>query len=90
MKRGSSVLQPPFDAAKRHTHPTHTHPSVGVGGGVGGDALSPTVSSSEVTPTNLHTAGSSPFPAATSLFSPDVSSKMASDLLIRLSGSIKH
>ncbi|KAL3051015.1 hypothetical protein OYC64_001315 [Pagothenia borchgrevinki] len=67
MKRGSSVLQRPSDAA------THTHTN---------------------TNTNTHTrttrgdedaAGSSPFPAATSLFSPDVSTKMASDLLIRLS-----
>ncbi|XP_005811484.2 zinc finger protein 827-like [Xiphophorus maculatus] len=72
MKRGSSVLQPPSDAAKRHTHPalTKTHS--------GDEALSMSVC-------DARAAGSSPFPAATSLFSPDVSTKMASDLLIRLS-----
>ncbi|XP_054912065.1 zinc finger protein 169-like [Poeciliopsis prolifica] len=72
MKRGSSLLQPPSDAAKRHTHPalTKTHSS--------DEALSMSVC-------GARTAGSSPFPAATSLFSPDVSTKMASDLLIRLS-----
>ncbi|TKS93245.1 RE1-silencing transcription factor [Collichthys lucidus] len=36
-------------------------------------------------PGTADATGSSPFPAATSLFSPDVSTKMASDLLIRLS-----
>ncbi|KAF7229714.1 zinc finger protein 827 isoform X1 [Nothobranchius furzeri] len=71
MKRGSSVLQPPSDAAKRHTH-TKTHTSE--------EACSLSVSEA-----NTHAAGSSPLPAATSLFSPDVSTKMASDLLIRLS-----
>uniref|UniRef100_A0A1A7XE26 C2H2-type domain-containing protein n=2 Tax=Nothobranchiidae TaxID=405002 RepID=A0A1A7XE26_9TELE len=70
MKRGSSVLQPPSDAAKRHTY-TKTHSN---------EACSPSVSEA-----NTHAAGSSPLPAATSLFSPDVSTKMASDLLIRLS-----
>ncbi|XP_071315636.1 zinc finger protein 827-like [Trachinotus anak] len=74
MKRGSSVLQPPSDAAKRHTHPANTHTKTHTGS----DARSLSVS-------GTHAAGSSPFPAATSLFSPDVSTKMASDLLIRLS-----
>ncbi|KAM4536596.1 uncharacterized protein PAE49_021127 isoform 2-T2 [Odontesthes bonariensis] len=82
MKRGSSVLQPPSDAAKRHTHPasahTKTHASV--------DDRSLGVSDARADRTpDTHAAGSSPFPAATSLFSPDVSTKMASDLLIRLS-----
>ncbi|KAF3837496.1 hypothetical protein F7725_004960, partial [Dissostichus mawsoni] len=63
MKRGSSVLQRPSDAA------THTH----------------TNTNTRTTRGDEDAAGSSPFPAATSLFSPDVSTKMASDLLIRLS-----
>ncbi|XP_013771640.1 zinc finger Y-chromosomal protein-like isoform X2 [Pundamilia nyererei] len=66
MKRGSSVLQPHSDAAKRHAHPANTHTKTHTGD-------------------DAQAAGSSPFPAATSLFSPDVSTKMASDLLIRLS-----
>ncbi|MEQ2232911.1 hypothetical protein ILYODFUR_016366 [Ilyodon furcidens] len=78
--RGSSVLQPPSDASKRHTHPTltKTHSN--------DDAFS--LSGSDVHAECLlgtRAAGSSPFPSATSLFSPDVSTKMASDLLIRLS-----
>ncbi|RVE60804.1 hypothetical protein OJAV_G00184200, partial [Oryzias javanicus] len=76
MKRGSSVLQPPSDAAKRRSHPAGTHSKMRAG-----DAAR---SHSESTPGTC-AAGSSPFPAATSLFSPDVSTKMASDLLIRLS-----
>ncbi|XP_017293813.1 sal-like protein 1 [Kryptolebias marmoratus] len=72
MKRGSSVLQPPSDAAKRLTH-TKTHSSE--------EALSVSAACT----VGAHAAGSSPFPVATSLFSPDVSTKMASDLLIRLS-----
>ncbi|XP_035462385.1 uncharacterized protein LOC118283971 isoform X2 [Scophthalmus maximus] len=84
MKRGSSVLQPPCDAAKRHTHPANAHTQTHTGGG--GDARSLSVSNThaEHAP-DTRAAGSSPFPAATSLFSPDVSTKMASDLLIRLS-----
>ena len=92
MKRGSSVLQPPSDAAKRHTHPANTHTKTHTGS----DAHSLSVPNvhaehtadvhAEHTP-DAHAAGSSPFPAATSLFSPDVSTKMASDLLIRLSGN---
>ncbi|XP_041841124.1 zinc finger protein 561-like [Melanotaenia boesemani] len=78
MKRGSSVLQPPSDAAKRHTHPASTRTKTHSGSDVG------LLSVPERTP-DTHTAGSSPFPAATSLFSPDVTTKMASDLLIRLS-----
>ncbi|XP_038123138.1 zinc finger protein 827-like [Cyprinodon tularosa] len=80
MKRGSSVLQPPSDAAKRHTHPTLTKtPS-------GDDAFSLRASDAQAESTlGTRAAGSSPFPSATSLFSPDVSTKMASDLLIRLS-----
>ncbi|KAK2863280.1 hypothetical protein Q5P01_002813 [Channa striata] len=74
MKRGSSVLQPPSDAAKRHTHPANAHTKTHTSD----DACSLSVSDTLAT-------GSSPFPAATSLFSPDVSTKMASDLLIRLS-----
>ncbi|XP_026154537.1 uncharacterized protein LOC113125366 [Mastacembelus armatus] len=74
MKRGSSVLQPPSDAAKRHTLPANTHSATHTAD----DARSLSVS-------DAHATGSSPFPAATSLFSPDVSIKMASDLLIRLS-----
>ncbi|XP_013887235.1 zinc finger protein 827, partial [Austrofundulus limnaeus] len=74
MKRGSSVLQPSSDAAKRHTH-TKTH--------TGDEARVLSVSAEGTADT--HAASSSPFQAATSLFSPDVSSKMASDLLIRLS-----
>ncbi|KAG7461381.1 zinc finger 827-like [Solea senegalensis] len=73
MKRGSSVLQPPSDVAKRHTH-THTHPAHTHTGAVCGEHTA-----------DARAEGSSPFPAATSLFSPDVSTKMASDLLIRLS-----
>ncbi|XP_034412681.1 uncharacterized protein LOC117747506 isoform X2 [Cyclopterus lumpus] len=74
MKRGSSVLQPPSsDAAKRHTHPASTQRT-----------KTHTAGHGEQTP-DAHAAGSSPFPAATSLFSPDVGTKMASDLLIRLS-----
>ncbi|KAM4564150.1 uncharacterized protein V3H82_013162 isoform 2-T2 [Fundulus diaphanus] len=84
MKRGSSVLQPPSDAAKRHTHPTltKTHCS--------DDAVSLSASDAraEGTP-DTRASGSSPFPSATSLFSPDVSTKMASDLLIRLSATQK-
>ncbi|XP_034533155.1 zinc finger protein 827-like isoform X2 [Notolabrus celidotus] len=91
MKRGSSVLQPPSDAAKRHTHPanTHTNTHSGGGGGGGGDAGSLSVANTHAADTHgertADATGSSPFPAATSLFSPDVSTKMASDLLIRLS-----
>ncbi|KAK5621107.1 hypothetical protein CRENBAI_013444 [Crenichthys baileyi] len=80
MKRGSSVLQPPSDAAKRHTHPTltKTHSN--------DDAFSLSGSDAHAEcPLGTRAAGSSPFPSATSLFSPDVSTKMASDLLIRLS-----
>ncbi|XP_059210470.1 zinc finger protein 827-like [Centropristis striata] len=87
MKRGSSVLQPPSDAAKRHTHPANTHTTSS------SSSSSVSVSVEEARRTlsapphtqDAHAAGSSPFPAATSLFSPDVSTKMASDLLIRLS-----
>ncbi|XP_065806680.1 zinc finger protein 827-like [Labrus bergylta] len=85
MKRGSSVLQPPSDAAKRHTHSANTH-----SGGVG-NAGSMSVPDTHAADTHAertaeaHATGSSPFPSATTLFSPDVSSKMASDLLIRLS-----
>nr|XP_020442299.1 zinc finger protein 827-like [Monopterus albus] len=74
MKRGSSVLQPPSDAAKRHTHPANSHSPTHTSD----DACSLSVS-------DTHATGSSPFPAATCLFSPDVSIKMASDLLIKLS-----
>ncbi|XP_069574071.1 zinc finger protein 827-like isoform X2 [Brachyistius frenatus] len=82
MKRGSSVLQPPSDAAKQHTLPANAHSKTHTGD----DARSLSVpdAHAEHTP-DAHAAGSSPFPAATSLFSPDVSTKMASDLLIRLS-----
>ncbi|KAM9718327.1 uncharacterized protein ACNS7B_021679 isoform 1-T2 [Menidia menidia] len=82
MKRGSSVLQPPSDAAKRHTLPASTHGKAHTSD----DARSLGVSGAhaEHTP-DTHATGSSPFPGATSLFSPDVSTKMASDLLIRLS-----
>ncbi|XP_034424774.1 uncharacterized protein LOC117751873 isoform X2 [Hippoglossus hippoglossus] len=86
MKRGSSVLQPPSDAAKRHTHPANTHTQTHTSGSVGGDARSLSVSNTHAERTqDTHAEGSSPFPAATSLFSPDVSTKMASDLLIKLS-----
>ncbi|KAK9525075.1 hypothetical protein VZT92_017416 [Zoarces viviparus] len=78
MKRGSSVLQPPSDAAKRHTHPANTQRTKTHTAGDGARSLSETQDA-------VHAAGSSPFPAATSLFSPDVGTKMASDLLIRLS-----
>lgn len=81
MKRGSSVLQPPSDAAKRHTN-AHADTHSGAGGDAG--SLSVPDTHAELT-ADAHATGSSPFPAATSLFSPDVSSKMASDLLIRLS-----
>ncbi|XP_029027354.1 zinc finger protein 827-like [Betta splendens] len=74
MKRGSSVLQPPSDAAKRHTQPSNTHVRIHTSD----DARLLSAPDTRAT-------GSSPFPAATSLFSPDVSTKMASDLLIRLS-----
>ncbi|XP_049423590.1 uncharacterized protein LOC125883390 isoform X2 [Epinephelus fuscoguttatus] len=82
LSRGSSVLQPPSDAAKRHTHPANTHTKTHTSD----DARSLSVPDmrAEHTP-DAHATGSSPFPAATSLFSPDVSTKMASDLLIRLS-----
>ncbi|XP_044039840.1 uncharacterized protein LOC122870111 isoform X2 [Siniperca chuatsi] len=83
MKRGSSVLQPPSDAAKRHTHPANAHTKTHTGGDAA-RSLSVPDTHAEHTP-EAHAAGSSPFPAATSLFSPDVSTKMASDLLIRLS-----
>ncbi|XP_035530977.1 uncharacterized protein LOC118337920 [Morone saxatilis] len=79
MKRGSSVLQPPSDAANRHTHPANTHTRTHTRG----DECVPDTHA-EHTP-DARATGSSPFPAATSLFSPDVSTKMASDLLIRLS-----
>ncbi|XP_044039841.1 uncharacterized protein LOC122870111 isoform X3 [Siniperca chuatsi] len=81
--RGSSVLQPPSDAAKRHTHPANAHTKTHTGGDAA-RSLSVPDTHAEHTP-EAHAAGSSPFPAATSLFSPDVSTKMASDLLIRLS-----
>ncbi|XP_070848961.1 zinc finger protein 827-like [Chaetodon trifascialis] len=82
MKRGSSVLQPPSDAAKRHTLPANTHTKTHTGD----DARSLSAPDAHAEHTaETHAAGSSPFPAATSLFSPDVSTKMASDLLIRLS-----
>ncbi|TNM93750.1 hypothetical protein fugu_001926 [Takifugu bimaculatus] len=82
MKRGSSVLPPPSDAAKRLASAL-TAPRTG----------DRTLSLSAVEGRAEHAAdtagaqatGPSPFPAATSLFSPDVSTKMASDLLIRLS-----
>ncbi|KAM3590211.1 uncharacterized protein V6R79_005874 [Siganus canaliculatus] len=64
---------------KRLTHPANTHTDThhhGGGGGGGGEDADRHAPDA---------AGSSPFPSATSLFSPDVSSKMASDLLIRLS-----
>ncbi|XP_038586846.1 uncharacterized protein LOC119911945 [Micropterus salmoides] len=82
MKRGSSVLQPPSDAAKRHTHPANTHTKTNTSDGA--RSLNVPDTHAEHTP-DAHATGSSPFPAATSLFSPDVSTKMASDLLIRLS-----
>ncbi|XP_062239523.1 uncharacterized protein LOC133949612 [Platichthys flesus] len=86
MKRGSSVLQPPSDAAKRHTHPANAHTQTHTSGSVGGDARSLSVPNTHAERTqDTHAEGSSPFPAATSLFSPDVSTKMASDLLIKLS-----
>ncbi|XP_037615438.1 uncharacterized protein LOC119482108 [Sebastes umbrosus] len=78
MKRGSSVLQPPSDAAKRHTHPANTHTA-------SDDARSLSIPDTRAAERTPDATGSSPFPAATSLFSPDVSTKMASDLLIRLS-----
>ncbi|XP_031172033.2 uncharacterized protein LOC116061814 isoform X2 [Sander lucioperca] len=85
MKRGSSVLQPPSDAAERHTHPANTHTETHTGGDDDARSLSVTDTCTQRTPADAHTTGSSPLPAATSLFSPDVSTKMASDLLIRLS-----
>ncbi|KAL6118315.1 uncharacterized protein ACO6RY_03136 [Pungitius sinensis] len=80
MKRGSSVLPPPSDAAKRHTHAATSQRARTQAAGDG--ARQPL--SAEQAP-DAHAAGSSPFPAATTLFSPDVGTKMASDLLIRLS-----
>lgn len=88
MKRGSSVFQPPFDAAKRLTHPANTLTKAHTSDG----AVSPSVAdghTEHTADTGPQATGPSPFPAATSLFSPDVSTKMASDLLIRLSGT-KH
>ncbi|XP_042338912.1 uncharacterized protein LOC121940124 [Plectropomus leopardus] len=84
MKRGSSVLQPPSDAAKRHTHPANTHTKTHTSCSDDARLLSVPDTRAEHTP-DTNATGSSPFPAATSLFSPDVSTKMASDLLIRLS-----
>ncbi|KAM8882732.1 uncharacterized protein ACB058_002385 isoform 1-T1 [Synchiropus picturatus] len=78
MKRGSSVLQPPSDAAKWHTHPAKIHTETHIND----DGRSDTT---EGRPETKLGPSSSPFPEATSLFSPDVSTKMASDLLIRLS-----
>nr|XP_040039131.1 zinc finger protein 827-like [Gasterosteus aculeatus aculeatus] len=80
MKRGSSVLPPPSDAAKRHTHAANSQRTRTHAAGDGARSLS-----SHRAEQDAHAAGSSPFPAATSLFSPDVGTKMASDLLIRLS-----
>ncbi|XP_078100330.1 uncharacterized protein LOC144513210 [Sander vitreus] len=85
MKRGSSVLQPPSDAAKQHTHPANTHTETHTSGDDDARSLSVTDTCTQHTPADAHATGSSPLPAATSLFSPDVSTKMASDLLIRLS-----
>ncbi|XP_041821673.1 myoneurin-like [Chelmon rostratus] len=81
MKRGSSVLQPPSDAAERHALPANTHTKAHASDDA---CVSVPDAHAEHTP-EARAAGSSPFPAATSLFSPDVSTKMASDLLIRLS-----
>lgn len=85
MKRGSSALQPP-DAAKRLACPANTPAEAQAGDG------SPSLSGAHghaehaADTAGAQATGPSPFPAATSLFSPDVSTKMASDLLIRLSG----
>ncbi|TDG99408.1 hypothetical protein EPR50_G00194040 [Perca flavescens] len=84
MKRGSSVLQPPSDAAERHTHPENAHTETHTGAEARSLSVTDTCTH-QCTPPDAHATGSSPFPAATSLFSPDVSTKMASDLLIRLS-----
>lgn len=86
MKRGSSVLQPPSDAAKRLACPASTLTEARTGDGSlslsGADGHAEHAADTA----GAQATGPSPFPAATSLFSPDVSTKMASDLLIRLSG----
>ncbi|XP_077401548.1 uncharacterized protein LOC144035610 [Vanacampus margaritifer] len=69
MKRGPSVLQPPPPPDAAQRHTQAAH--------------RPHVHADHGPETRA--AGSSPSLAATSLFSPDVSTKMASDLLIRLS-----
>ncbi|XP_061619962.1 zinc finger X-chromosomal protein-like [Phyllopteryx taeniolatus] len=69
MKRGPSVLRPPLPPLPPPPPP---------------DAVRRHTRAAH-RPPGTRAAGSSPFLAATSLFSPDVSSKMASDLLIRLS-----
>ncbi|XP_030017393.1 zinc finger protein 827-like isoform X2 [Sphaeramia orbicularis] len=85
MKRGSSVLHPPSVAAKRHTHPANAHTHTSHEDAAAGCLSGVPGTRSEHTLDVRAAACSSPFPAATSLFSPDVSTKMASDLLIRLS-----
>ncbi|XP_054608398.1 zinc finger protein 827-like isoform X2 [Dunckerocampus dactyliophorus] len=82
MKRGLRVLRtpppPPPDEAQRVTQPasTYTHTDHHAANRLHEHANNRL---------DAHATSSSPFLAATSLFSPDVSTKMASDLLIRLS-----
>ncbi|XP_061816590.2 zinc finger protein 827-like isoform X1 [Nerophis lumbriciformis] len=80
MKRGSSALRPPPpppDAAQRLTQSVNMHTHT--------DHRADRPHEHSNNRLDTRAASSSPFLVATSLFSPDVSTKMASDLLIRLS-----
>lgn len=86
MKRGSSVLQPPSDAAKRLACPANALAEAHAADGSLSLSRADGHAERAADTAGAPATGPCPFPAATSLFSPDVSTKMASDLLIRLSG----
>ncbi|XP_064881244.1 zinc finger protein 827-like isoform X2 [Oncorhynchus nerka] len=75
-RKANTPLSPPLHPNAEHTHQTHTHPA-------------PTHTHTPLTHTHTpHTHIM--IPMATSLFSPDINTKTASDLLIKLSAATQQ